>query len=75
MEGSDVKRSAGELVDLNFCTVDPDTEIPTLSELLTRAKVALVVDEGGRLCDLIAKIDLIDYVARVARTDAKGRAS
>lgn len=75
MEGSDVKRSAGELVDLNFCTVDPDTEIPTLSELLTRAKVALVVDEQGKLQDLIAKIDLIDYVARVARSDSKGRAS
>jgi predicted transcriptional regulator len=35
-----------------------------LTELFKRAKVAIVT-EGGALSDIITRIDLIDYIARV----------
>jgi cystathionine beta-synthase len=53
-----------ELVEAVWCTVDEDTEVAVLTELFKRSKVALVM-AGGKPIDIITRIDLIDYIARV----------
>ncbi len=54
-----------DLVQSNYSTVDETTDIGILTELFKRAKIALVINEGGRPTDIITRIDLIDYIARV----------
>jgi cystathionine beta-synthase len=53
-----------DLVESTYFTVDESTEVGVLTELFKRAKVAIVT-EGGALSDIITRIDLIDYIARV----------
>ncbi|MES2639586.1 MAG: pyridoxal-phosphate dependent enzyme [Myxococcota bacterium] len=53
-----------DLVESTYFTVDESTEVGVLTELFKRAKVAMVM-EGGELADIITRIDLIDYIARV----------
>ncbi|GDX81066.1 cystathionine beta-synthase [Deltaproteobacteria bacterium] len=55
----------GEVAEANFCTVDADTEVGVLTELFKRAKVAFLIDQGGRPLDIITRIDLIDYISNV----------
>lgn len=54
-----------DLVESNYCTVDEKTDVGVLTELFKRSKVAIVIDEKGRPTDIITRIDLIDYIARV----------
>lgn len=54
------------LVEGNYCVVDPDTSISVLSDLFGRARVALVL-EGKEVSSIISRIDVIDYMARLAR--------
>ena len=58
---------AGDLADHNYCTVNRDTEVSVLSDLLRKHRIALVFDEGD-LAGCITRIDLIDHVARVTTT-------
>jgi len=51
------------LVDMDFCVVHADTELYVLMELFSRFETALVY-EGKKPCDIITRIDLIDYMAR-----------
>ena len=51
-----------EIVEPNYCTVDESTDVAVLTELFKRFKVAIVI-EGSRPCDIITRIDLIDYIA------------
>ncbi|MDP2313398.1 MAG: pyridoxal-phosphate dependent enzyme [Pseudomonadota bacterium] len=53
-----------DLVESTYFTVDESTEVGVLTELFKRAKIAIVM-EGGELSDIITRIDLIDYIARV----------
>ncbi|MFZ5478205.1 MAG: cystathionine beta-synthase [Myxococcota bacterium] len=53
-----------DLVEATWCTVDETTEVAVLTELFKRSKVALVV-AGQKPVDIITRIDLIDYIARV----------
>lgn len=55
---------AGQLVDVNYCTVDMETEVTVLAELFRRFKVAIVLDDQRKLADIITPIDLIDYISR-----------
>ncbi len=52
-----------ELLEMNYCTVDERTDVPTLAELFKRAKVAIVIESDGTPRDIITRIDLIDYIA------------
>lgn len=52
------------LLDRGYCVVDPATTVSVLSELFTRAKVAVVMD-GGEITNIITRIDLIDYMAKI----------
>jgi cystathionine beta-synthase len=55
----------GDLADNNYCTVDLDTEVPVLTDLLRKVRMALVVSEG-KVAGVITRIDIIDHIARVA---------
>lgn len=55
-----------DVAESTWCTVDPSTEIPVLTELFKRSKVAIVIDRAGTPSDIITRIDLIDYISRVA---------
>ncbi len=52
-----------ELIEMNYCTVDEHTDIPTLTELFKRAKVAIVIEDDGAPVNIITRIDLIDHIA------------
>ena len=52
-----------ELIDMDFCVVHADTELHVLMELFSRFETALVY-ENKKPCDIITRIDLIDYMAR-----------
>ncbi|MBI5514625.1 MAG: pyridoxal-phosphate dependent enzyme [Deltaproteobacteria bacterium] len=51
------------IVETDYATVTPDTRIDLLQNVLADAKAALVID-GPALLGIIAKIDVIDYLAR-----------
>lgn len=53
-----------DLVEPNYCTVDESTDVAVLTELFKRFKVAIVID-GSRPHDIITRIDLIDYIAKI----------
>jgi cystathionine beta-synthase len=52
----------GDLAEGDYATVTPDTKIELLQNALSDAKVAMVT-EGEELVGIVAKIDLIDYLA------------
>lgn len=54
-----------DLVDSAYFTVEETTEVGILTELFKRAKVAVVITHDGAPYDIITRIDLIDYIARV----------
>ncbi len=54
-----------DLVESTYFTVDETTEVGVLTELFKRAKVAIVITHDGKPFDIITRIDLIDYIARV----------
>lgn len=62
MGGTGVGVPVGDLVEGNYCIVEPDTEIVILTELLARSQVAFVLKDG-EVIDIIAKMDLIEYLA------------
>ena len=53
-----------DMVESNYSTADAATDITVLTELFKRSK-AIVVIEGGKAVDIITRIDLIDYIAKV----------
>ncbi len=53
----------GDLAEGDYATVTPDTKIELLQNALSDAKVAMVT-EGEELVGIVAKIDLIDYLAK-----------
>lgn len=57
-------RTCGELGDMNFCTVDAETEVPVLSDLLRKMRLAVVLD-GERVTDVLTRIDALEHIARV----------
>jgi len=61
-----VRHSIEGLIEGNYCTVDLDTNITVLSDLFSRARVALVM-ENGAISAIISRIDLIDYMARISK--------
>jgi len=66
LEGTRSDARAGDLADANYCTVDPDTEVSVVSDLLRKVRVALVM-QNRELIGLVGRIDIIDHVARVAQ--------
>ena len=52
----------GEIAESDYATVTPDTKIELLQSALADAKVAMVT-EHDELVGIIAKIDLIDFLA------------
>lgn len=59
-----------EIAEPTYCTVDMTTEVTVLSELFKRSKVAIVI-EGSTPVDIITRIDLIDYIARVTASGGR----
>lgn len=56
----------GDLIQMDYCTVEADENITVLTDLFRRYKVAFVVTSEGQrhvVHDVITKIDLIDYIA------------
>ncbi len=55
----------GELASSDYATVTPNTKIELLKSVLADAKVAMV-EEQDQLAGIVAKIDLIDFLAKLA---------
>jgi len=55
-----------DIIERNYTVVDSGTDLPVLSELFTRAKLAVVMGDDGPQ-DVVTKIDLVDYIARQRR--------
>ncbi len=62
------RHRVGDLADQNYCTVEPDTEISVLSDLLRKHRIALVFDHGD-LVGVLTRIDVIDHVARMTASN------
>ncbi len=56
---------AATLVQSDYCTVDRDTELSLVLDLFSKAKVAVVLEEGTPT-NIITRIDLIDFMSRNA---------
>jgi cystathionine beta-synthase len=68
LAGTRGETPVSELVEPNYCTVDETTDVAVLTELFKRFKVAVVIDGSkgeSRPLDIITRIDLIDYIAKV----------
>ena len=65
LEGSRAEVPVSDLVQADYCTVSHDTEVTVLTDLFRRSKVAIVVSEQ-KPTDIITRIDLIDYMSRMA---------
>ena len=57
--------TAGEVAEPDFCTVSLSTEVSVASDLLRKARIALVLD-GDKLVGVLTHIDLIDHIAKVS---------
>jgi len=53
-----------ELVEVNYCTVNPSTEITVLTELFRRFRVAVIYDDKEPI-GIITRIDLIDFISKL----------
>ncbi len=53
------------LLDLAYCVVDPQTTVSVLSELFTRVKVAVVMQDR-EITNIVTRIDLIDYMSKIS---------
>lgn len=65
------RRGGGEdpvrpLAENTWSMVDPETTLPVLSDMFTRVKIVLVLD-GREIVNVLTRIDLVDYLARVSR--------
>jgi cystathionine beta-synthase len=63
LEGAGATARAGDLADADYCTVDPDTEVSVVSDLLRKFRVALVMSDYA-IVGILGRIDIIDHVAR-----------
>ena len=61
LKGKEVER-VSELIDVDFCVVHEDTELPILMELFSRFQTALVYKQCQPI-EIITRIDLLDYIA------------
>lgn len=66
LAGTRADTQVRELIEMNYCTVDERTDIPTLTELFKRSKVAIVIEDDGAPRDIVTRIDFIDYISSVA---------
>lgn len=63
---SSLEGAVEQVVESDFATVTPDTKILSLQQVLSEARIAIVL-EDDRIAGIITKIDLIDYLARRAQ--------
>lgn len=54
------------LLENSWSMVDPETTLPVLSDMFTRVKIVLVL-EGREIVNVLTRIDLVEYLARVTR--------
>ncbi|MEL6347365.1 MAG: cystathionine beta-synthase [Myxococcota bacterium] len=64
LEGGTMNIDVAELADVDYCTVEPQTEITVLTELFRRYRLAIVLG-NHKPVDIITRIDLIDYISHV----------
>ena len=68
--GGGGKGRAGDLADANYCVIDLDTEVAVATDLLRKAKIALVFDDSDALTGIVSRIDLLDHIARITGAGA-----
>jgi cystathionine beta-synthase len=61
----------GGLVEGDYATVTRETKIELLQNVLSDAKLAIVLDDAQHVVGLITKIDLIEFLARHSAKTAK----
>ncbi len=62
-EEQSLDSAVGPLVESDYATVSLDTKIELLQDLLSDARMAIVLDED-QIAGVVTKIDLIDFLAR-----------
>ena len=63
--GKTFESPIAEVVEDDYATVTPNTKIELLQGVLADAKVA-IVEDAGDITGIVTKIDLIDFLAKVA---------
>jgi cystathionine beta-synthase len=61
---------AGDLADNNYCVVELGTEVTVVTDLLRKARIALVLNEERALTGVLSRIDIIDHIARCTGASA-----
>jgi cystathionine beta-synthase len=64
-----LETSIADLVESDYATVTPATKVELLKGVLNDAKIAIVLDKDS-VIGVISKIDLIDFLARLATPPA-----
>ncbi|HEX4447889.1 MAG TPA: pyridoxal-phosphate dependent enzyme, partial [Polyangiaceae bacterium] len=64
--GKTFESPIAEVVEDDYATVTPNTKIELLQGVLADAKVA-IVEDAGDITGIVTKIDLIDFLAKVAQ--------
>ena len=57
-----------EAADMNYCTVNLDTEVAVVTDLLRKMRIALVLDGDQKPIGVLTRIDVLDHVARLTQT-------
>jgi cystathionine beta-synthase len=65
--GKTLESPIAEMVEADYATVTPNTKVELLKGVLADAKVA-IVEEGDDVVGIVTKIDLIDFLAKHAKT-------
>ena len=64
LEGGSMEAPVSELADMDYSTIDPDTEIEVLTEMFRRYRLVIVL-QNHKPVDIITRIDLIDFISQV----------
>ena len=66
LKGGPSTSKVADLVEADFCTVTPETEVHVLTQLFRRHKCAIVL-EDYKPADIVTRIDVIDFIGQLAR--------
>ena len=71
LKGGPSTSKVADLVEADFCTVTPETEVHVLTQLFRRHKCAIVLKDY-KPADIVTRIDVIDFIGSLARPATTG---
>lgn len=65
--GNESNLKVGDIIDTNYATVDEETDVSVLSDLLREAKMVVVL-RGKKMLGVLTRIDVLDHIANTVRS-------